>query len=158
MRGYMFEITTDVNDVCMLNTVDLYEEISSMSVDYIADVDDRDRKSLVNQFLSRFADRGADVSIENNENNWYGTIRSITPEVKRAYYKERFEKFQKLAAEIDLKNFSEDSNVLYEISAAVKDDYGDMVYLDGYSYTLDYFIRNADPDTLYYVGNVILLH
>lgn len=65
-----------------------------------------------------------------------------------------------MAQEISLDEFAMDiGSTLYRLRMTIKDTMGDMVYLNGSKYMeVDSFIRNAEIDTKYYMGNVVLLH
>lgn len=47
-----------------------------------------------------------------------------------------------------------------ECQRLIEDTYGDAVYLaeDEYAVTMDEFIRMAQPDEKFYIGNVLLMH
>ena len=161
MRGHMFEVATDIDELFSLTENSLYDSVQALEVDYVSNVDKEMQHKLVLDFIHKLESCGADFEIITVEEGYECfAVSNITLDVKKNYFKQRFDLMKKLASEITLEEFSDNQNNanLFNLKTSISDDWGDMVYLNYCCYTLDYFIRNADPDFTYYFGNVVYLH
>lgn len=83
---------------------------------------------------------------------WYF---SINEDVKRNWFKSKFEDFKKRVSDLTLDQFSTEDP--YEIRWLLNDTYNDAVFGDLGFQTMDAFIRKAPCDT-YYVSHAYLMH
>ena len=161
MRGHMFEVATDIFELFSLDENSLDDSIQTLGVDYVSNVDKETQHKLVLDLVRNLESCGADFKIIQVFDGYECfAVSNITLEVKKNYYKQRFDLTKNLAAEITLEEFSNNpyNMNLYNLKKSISDDWGDMVRLNYLNFTLDCFIRNADPDFTYYFGNVVYLH
>ncbi len=161
MRCHMFEVATDIDELFSLNENSLDDPIQAFGVDYVSNVDKETQHKLTLDLVRNLESCGADFKIIQVFDGYECfAVSNITLEVKKNYYKQRFELMKKLASEITLEEFSDNpyNTNLFNLKTSISDDWGDMVCLNYCYYTLDHFIRNADPDFTYYFGNVVYLH
>lgn len=165
MRGYMYEVRSDIDSCFSMDETDFYAAEDALAVDHVADVETiGERVQLVQDLLSNFASYGATFTIESYDDG--GAIVRVPSiefsiDFKLAYFRPRLERAKACIAEISLSEFagnSDKNNLLYKLKTAIEDDFSDCVYLDGSWYTMDSFLRNAIPGKKYYFGNVVLLH
>lgn len=157
-RGYIYEVCTKIDNIGFMDESDFYE-LCGHEADYFSDLEITQEESERNDFLEDLKKHGvqygteeADLRIEGPEEiPWV----IFSQEAKESYFKDRFERMKKLAAEITLEQFATDA---YNLKRLISDDYGAAVYLNSSFYTLDYFIREAEPGKKYYIGNVVLMH
>ena len=157
----MFEVATDIFELFSLDENSLDDSIQTLGVDYVSNVDKETQHKLVLDLVRNLESCGADFKIIQVFDGYECfAVSNITLEVKKNYYKQRFDLTKNLAAEITLEEFSNNpyNMNLYNLKKSISDDWGDMVRLNYLNFTLDCFIRNADPDFTYYFGNVVYLH
>ena len=160
-RGYMFEVvdSDDIDSIGCLFEDDLYESLDVLSVDYVSDVDEDDALCNKEYFVEMMKKCGAEIGSEIIDNVTYQTFKGLTPEVKEKYFEDKFKKMKTLVEKMTLREFSTDrENNVYDLKKAIENDYSDMVYENGRYRTLDSWVRNADPEKTYYLGNVVFLH
>lgn len=90
---------------------------------------------------------------------------SILPEGKESYFKNAYEQFNKAAkkaASVSLEAFAasdECSSLVYVINGSFCEKFGLYVSSDEFeTIPLDEFIRYAEPEERYYIGNVLDYH
>ena len=82
---------------------------------------------------------------------------------KREFFRDKFDKFKEMSADIDLdtfsgyKYFTDNKTCLYGIESLIKEKYGLYIYEDYYM-TLAEYIRELQEDTIYYIGATIDYH
>ena len=164
-RGYIYEASDNIDFIGAMGEEDFYEDLSALSVDYVADMEPEEQKELRESFAKLLKDNGATVKLITEDTpaefpDGVIAVSHINDTFKKNYFCERFKEMKKLAEAITLAQFSIDSSdlTLYKLKKSITDDYDDVVYLNGSYYTLDYFIRNADPKKTYYLGNVVRMH
>jgi hypothetical protein len=157
-RGYIYEISDDLDkfSVNCMDESDFYEDLGSLCIDFVRDVEAETAENYVCEFLKRI---GADWTLENEDVCEDGAVYSfvMSDSLKRAFFIQRFETAQELIEEMTLDEFAcEDP---YKLRSVIYDDYGDVVYYNGCLYNLDAFIRSAIPGKRYYVGTrVVFMH
>lgn len=103
---------------------------------------------LVEQLQNTFTEFGANISEDG------GIV--ITENVKKEYFKERYEKVKRLVAEMDLSEFS--TSDLYTLRRTIEETYDDYVYTEeSHLRTFDRWLREA-KEGKWYVGNIIMMH
>ena len=150
-RGYCYEITTDKDNILFMGESDLYE-YAQHEFDYASDLGKTESMETARDFAARIS---SDVEELEGENGRFLAVR-ITNEDKLRYFGNRLERARELINSITPEEFA--TSDCYELRSLIQDDYGDMVYLNSSLYTLDAFVREADPDKTYYIGNACLIH
>ena len=159
-RGYVFEIAKNADDLFNLDQWTINEDASAYGVDYASEIYTAAERRM------EFADRFSGSHVENVcVDGETIPIIKLTNEIKEKFFHSRFERFKEATANMTLEQFStdyqahadDDPDVL-DLRLLIRNTCGDMVYFDGLVKPLDDFIREADPDTKYYVGNVVLIH
>lgn len=164
-RGYIYEVSDNINFIGSMGEEDFYEDLSALSVDYVANMDKADQDEMREDFLKTLKSHGAHVQLITDDTleefpNGVYAVSNLNDIFKKNFFHERYRRMKTLAESITLQQFSIDSfdTTLYNLKNAIVDDYGDMIYLNSSYETLDYFIRNANPQTTYYIGNVVFMH
>lgn len=150
-RGNLYELRTDRNDLNTMDESDFYEGCG-----YIAEYfENADIESNVEYLLTTLQLSGIQTGEEyDEEENVRYPYFILTQEGKETYFKDRFEKAKVMLNQMTLSEFATNT---YDLIHTIEDDYTDAVYCNGCFYDLDYFIRTADVDTKYYIGNVVLM-
>ena len=167
-RGYIYEMATDINTVGSFTESDLNgTSFIGGEVDFISPVEDDKQEALRDDLRGRLIASGADVKeVENTEGlqlDW-GADKiisfQITQRVKNNWFRKRYESLvNQVNKLLCLRDFATDSIKLGNLRSTIEDRYGDLVYLEDEGWaTFDQFMRSADPETTYYIGNVILCH
>ena len=167
-RGYMYEIEEQIHHIGAMDESDFYEEIPALHIDYVQNMSLENQELIRDSFSFTLQSHGAsvksvtpDASDKDLFPHGVYAISNLSEAFKRNFFAERFNTMKKLAAEITLDQFASNASndiARYLLEKAITDEYGDMVYYQGTYYTVDYFIRNADPTKTYYLGNVVFLH
>ena len=166
-RGYIYEISDNIDTVGNMDQSDFYESISALEVDFVANIPENQQAELREAFIQMLKSCGAvirlvtDTDPEEFSDGVYA-VTGLKKKKKKNFFYDRFKRMKQLAESITLTQFAIDSNdkrslPLYHLKKAIEEDYGDMVYLNSSWYTVDYFIRTADPNRTYYIGNVVCL-
>lgn len=153
MRGFLFELSEapdnlgDMDADSFINTNDggsfaeWYEDTKLESVDSSV----IEELKHVNMYHS---------SDEKNSSPYL----LIDDSVRKKYFAKRFLDFHKQSINVSMNDFI--SGSINEIQRIIEDNYGDAVYLTESQYALsfDRFVREAEDNRKYYIGNVILMH
>lgn len=164
-RRYIYEASDNIDFIGGMGEEDFYENLSALSVDYVADMDPEDQKTLRESFAEQLKSHGATVKLITVDPpaefpEGVLAVSHLNDTFKKNYFCDRYKEMKKLAESITLSQFAIDSSnfTLYKLKKSISDDYDDVVYLNGSYYNLDYFIRNADGKKTYYLGNVVRMH
>lgn len=79
----------------------------------------------------------------------------MTDDIKRDYFKTRYEEMKRLVSKITLDEFALDDP--YTLRFTIANTYGNAAYYNGIFYPLDSFVRNAQSGKTYYVGNTLVM-
>ncbi|MDO4647176.1 MAG: hypothetical protein Q4B26_00900 [Eubacteriales bacterium] len=157
-RGVCYAISKSKEDVLYFEESDLYSSIDSLAIDFVKTQTEEDSRASVRYLIDELKNAGAEIGIEKLSDGVTNIHHlRMTDEVKKMYFRARFEKVKALVDEMDLEYFSVGDP--YTLKMLIDDSYADCVYEDGWPKTLDYFIREADTDVKYYIApTVIFLH
>lgn len=155
-RGYAYEITDDPATINSMDKDSIESHAEGLEIDYCSDMGDESRAKTKKKFCDLLKSKGAIIS----ESKGIPSITGVTSGVKQNYFKERFEKMQKLASGITLEAFASDpyDTSLYTLSNMIHQQWSDVVYFNGVIYDMDTFIRNMQEDKTYFIGNIIHMH
>lgn len=155
-RGYVFEISSDIN-LYSLNAVNarLMNEDRNLQLecDYFSDEEDpTEIKNLIDSFANILSSSGV-TFIESEDNNTqnYRCFR-VSIQAKKNYFKNKFDMLRENITNLTLKDFAMNSEKCCRMSSLIDCNYGDAVMFDGSFYTLDNFIRTADPNVIYHLN------
>ncbi len=151
-RGYCYEITTDEDAVLSMSENDLYD-YASHEFDYAANLSGEESKELTKGLTKRFSE----VEKRSVGGKKYFAFK-ISEGDKIKFFKNKFEDFKKQTEKLTLTKFATDENASYYLRMLLADTFSDAVYLDGNFYDLDTFVRVANENETYYIGNVCLMH
>lgn len=154
-RGYCYEISTnpDLYPIGRLAPGDVYE---SRPCGISAALDATDPEWLVLDLLERWKAHGATVkpSVLSEDDEWRrGKIFAVMfPwDFRHSYFANDFENLRKMVQDLTLEEFATSTSKLDTIQTAIEDE-SNLVCLDGGFYTIDGFLRDVRPDTVYYVA------
>ena len=150
-RGYIFPIGKDsLDSIPVISENDFYDRLSELAVDYVVDLSIRSAKKVVQSKIEMLCRYGT----EKQES--FGVI-CITQDVKKNYFKERFEKVQALMKNMALDEFS--NSDLYTLRMSIEDTYEDCVYTkENGLQTFDAWLRSTEEGLYFFGSNVILMH
>lgn len=145
-RGNIYEVSKKESCVGSMDESLFYGMLDELKVDFVSN-----GVFSENQFfLQTMKDAGAEVGKDEKE------YFILTDEVKRNYFKDRFEKLKTCLSALSLDTFS--LTGMYEISDLIENRYGDCISMDGDTKTVDAWLREAETGVKYYVGNVVNMH
>lgn len=154
-RGYCYEISTnpDLYPIGCLAPNDVYE---SRPYGVSTALDATDPEGLVLDLLERWKAHGATVkpSVLSEDDEWgRGKIFAVMfPwNFRHSYFANDFENLRKMVQDLTLEEFATSTSKLDAIQTTIEDE-SDLVCLDGGFDTLDRFLRDVRPDTVYYVA------
>ena len=106
--------------------------------------------------LERWKAHGAAIkpSVLSEENEWgRGKLFAVMfPwNFRHSYFANDFENLRKMVQDVMLEEFATSPSKLNAIQTAIEDE-SDLACLDGSFDTLDHFLRDVRPDTIYYVA------
>lgn len=161
MRGYMYEITRNPEELFSTSESDFFEgSFVGAECEYIADYSDDEAKEISSSLISDLERLGAVTGKEVTTIDW-GRIAPwfiVTPALKVNWFKNRYETFMREVQKLSLRDFA-DPGKAYNLRHLIEDQYGDMT-CEGYGsnwMTFDEFIRSAEVGAKYYVGSVMKL-
>lgn len=159
-RGYCYEITSDLDYIGDLDEWTINEDPSAYGVDYAAKIDDVENRRMY--FAARFPGAFSGKKCVDGED--IPTI-VITNEIKAKYFQHRLERLKAAVYNMTLEQFStdyeshgDDDADIYDLRLLIRDTCGDLVYFENEVMPVDDFVRKAEPNKKYYIGNVILIH
>lgn len=154
-RGYCYEISTnpDLYPIGCLAPSDVYE---SHPYDVSTALDATDPEGLVLDLLERWKAHGATIkpSVLSEDDEWgRGKLFAVMfPwDFRHSYFRNNFENLRKMVQDLTLEEFATSTSKLNAIQTTIEDE-SDLVCLDSSFYTLDGFLRDVRPDTVYYVA------
>ena len=151
MHAYVVQLSeTPFEDAEDFITEDVFYDTSFIGevADYVQNISEKGREEAIKSFLEMCAQYGAEVG--------EGFV-VFTKEFKENYFRNRFDDLKNLVEQAELKEFSEDSNLVYMLKKLIEDKYDMYIYFF-YPQTLDSFIRGAFSGIKYYVGGVVDYH
>ena len=152
MRGYIYEVTSEINNIGFMNESDFYSLVG-VEADYFVDAEYEDDN--VKDYLEGWKKYGAETGIEKNDDGEEIPWIIFNRNARRNFFKNRFDEMKKVATEITLDEFSTDDICTFK--SLIFDNYGDAVYLNSCFYTEDDFIRMAEAGRKYYIGHVVYM-
>ncbi len=155
-RGYCYEAVTDVDSAGFLSEEDLYD-YAGKEFDYTEDLSADRNNETVLQFVEELALSGAYTTHRTGKDNLQIYGISFSKKAKEHYFETRLQRAKQILNNISLSDFASDSMELYRLRQEISHTDRDMVYLDGYLYNLDTFIRNAVPDKTYYISKAVFI-
>lgn len=151
MRGYIFEVSTTVDNLGTLGEDDFYGALSELGANYVEDVNGEEKLRIIQDTLKDLYDQGAEkLELDSN----FGII--LTDACKENYFRKRYHAIKKMVSEMSLQEFA--TSDLYSLRSNIEDTYSDIVYFNDTEYTFDRWLREAEVDVPYYFGNVIIMH
>lgn len=148
-KGCIYEISQDINCLGNMNESD-FDRVAGVLADYFVD-DDREKRA--EELLTVFKKAGFETGMEYDDSGSEWFWFRFSDESRKEYFRPRYERFSKMAAEMTLDDFSQN---VYRLLDCIEDQYGDATCLNGSYYdALDYALRVMDPGVKYYVGNVV---
>lgn len=152
MRGFLYIISTEKESVFDFDETDFYH-LAQNECEW---VENSAHELNENCLYEKLKMMGAEAGEELHSNGNRCQYVIFTKEVKQNYFRKNFEKFKEMAVSCDLEKFSTDS--LYELRLSIEDPYGDCVYVSGSFMTVERFVREAEENVRYYLGNIITMH
>ena len=147
MRGTIYEISRTPENLGAMDESDFYE-MSGVEFDYVKNEEKTEGTSEAGTFLNWLRSFGAPIS---------GNSFILTKTVKEKIFSENYSKFKKLTDNMTLREFS--TSNLYTLRSCIEDPYGDAVHTKEDSFLpLERWIREAETDVKYYVGNCVIMH
>lgn len=154
-KGYCYEISTnpDLYPIGCLAPGDIYE---SRPYGVSTALDATDPEGLVLDLLERWKAHGATVkpSVLSEDDEWgRGKIFTVMfPwDFRHSYFANDFKDLRKMVQDLTLEEFATSTSKLNAIQTVIEDE-SDLVCLDSCFDTLDGFLRDVRPDTVYYVA------
>lgn len=154
-RGYCYEISTnpDLYPIGCLAPGDVYE---SRPYGVSTALDATDPEGLVLDLLERWKAHGATVKpsvLSEDDEGGRGKIFAVMfPwDFRHSYFANDFKNLRKMVQNLTLEEFATSTSKLNAIQTTIEDE-SDLVCLDGDFDTIDSFLRDVRPDTIYYVA------
>lgn len=152
-RGYLYEIVKDPERLFCIDADEATLRFAENEFQWSKNLDpDEPRKDLL-EVLEYF---GAKINIDEKGRKQF----HISDRVKQEYFRNRFCRLKQVVQKMTLETFS--CNEVSNLQELLEESYDNAVYLGDYEYdkflSFDRFIREAETDALYYIGNVILMH
>ena len=144
MRGYIYEVSKEKH----LGEID-ENGFFDKNVDAEWFADESPSQAL---FLTEwFSEHGAETGVEDGYPYFI-----LTDAVKMDIFKERFEKVEEMMENMDLQTFSTSS--LYFLRSTIEDTYDDAISENDGFEIFDRWVREAETNVKYFVGNVVAMH
>lgn len=162
MRGYLYEISKDPKD---LNSIDpdMFGEFYGREFDYAAYMSDPEQTGKIRKmFLYMLQGFGFQTNYQDVKDFSKDILQVSMPSVtaRETYFKNRLKELKNDVNKLSLENFASDIGIVSGIIELIEDDNDDMVYNPDTQdlMLLDYFIRTMEPNTVYYIGQILYLH
>lgn len=152
MRGYIYEVTTEINNVGFMDESDFYSLVG-VEADYFVDAEYEDDK--VKDYLESWEKYGAETGMEEKDDGEEIPWIIFNRNARRNFFKKRFDEMKAVAESITLDEFSTDKVSI--LKSLIIDNYSDAVYFNSCFYTEDDFIRMAEAGRKYYIGHVVYM-
>ena len=154
-KGYLYEISSFINELGKTDESDFYDQCGVVA-DWFETVDPvKPTKELLCRFHQAGIENGTEEDSEGNTRQWF----KLTSSSRQEYFRPLYEEFKRAAHDMPLEKFS---TGIYTIENLLETQYGDAIYISDhtgvYYDSIEDFLRNAEMDIKYYVGNVIYMH
>ena len=147
MRGTIYEISKNPENLGVMDESDFYE-MSGVEFDYVKNEEKVEGASAAETFLHWLKSFGTPIS---------GNSFVLTEMVKEKIFSKNYAKFKELADSMTLREFA--TSNLYTLRSCIEDPYGDAVHTEEDAFLpLERWIREAETDVRYYVGNCVIMH
>ena len=150
MHSRIFQISKETIDVSdYIEASDIPEGFQSGIADYVVDVEDRtaELKCLMESFGGIFVPEPGEDSFR------------IAPNGKKAYFSGGYKRFRELCALMLTTTMEAFIGMeAYELNEAYSSKYGYYIYEDEELQPLPEWLRAADPQAIYHIGNVLDYH
>lgn len=164
-RGYVFEISDNIKLYPLgsmnADTLNSFESELTSECEYFSDENDSNNiKILINEFINILSSAGIEILEPTDDNTQNCRYFRVSVHAKKNYFQNRFDMLRENITNLTLKDFATNPGKCYKLSSLINDKYSDAVMLNGSFYTLDSFIRNADPFTFYClnINKVVYMH
>lgn len=152
-RGYLYEIVKDPERLFCMDADEATLRFAENEFEWSEDLDpDEPRKDL----LEVLEHLGAKIGIDEEGRKQF----HLSEQVKKKYFRDRFYKMKQMVEKITLETFS--CGGISDLQELLEESYDNAVYMGDYGYdkflSFDRFIREAETDVWYYVGNIVLMH
>lgn len=152
-RGTIYEIDKDPNQLFLASKHDFFNYVD-IEFEYVEDIEDTSYSVLY--LLESFKSAGMQIGVEK-----IGKLEIpffvIDEASKCKYFKDRYKRFQKVAADLTLEEFATGTN-FWTLKYLLEETYGDCVTCKEDTFqTLDRFVRDA-CDGKYYIGRVFFMY
>ena len=151
MNGHIYEIVTEKEAAFSFVLNDVIEQ-AGHEFYYCKEIKPKDIKERVDDLMKMMNKYGAETGFDGGVPYF---IMSDT--VRCNYFKQRFERFTRLASRVKCVADFVSASKMGEIANCITNQLGDFVYRNALENIDDWF-RNAENNTKYYVGNVIYIH
>lgn len=148
MRGFMFEISINPEQLREL-TADEFAARSDSGT-WGEWFHDEDANCVLENYESSFKNTGIIFDTDDK-----GLYLAISEQAKLSHFKSRYECTKKVMEDMSLLEFATSS--CDTLKSLIEDTWTDAVFWN-YPVTWDRFIREAELDKKYYIGNVIGMH
>lgn len=147
MSCYCIEITDDPNlyEPGLLSPSDIYEDTRKTAVDDTEYTDPDKKLQLFNDLIPHL-ETGIEAGIP-----WM----SWDEAAKKKYFRMVFDQFKIHTNICSLNEFIDNP---YSIIRYISDEYGTQVSFNSCIESLDMFLREMQPDTKYYIGNILIIN
>lgn len=170
-RGIIYHIAVEPDDLGGMSADDFAEHIDQLNVDYVNDQSLEDARQSTGWLFDRMAKAGFAPAEPAPGEEGMESVRFLfrtgtaaeTKTLQMNWFRDDLQSLKDLVASAELEAFATDTGLAYKIKELTSDDNGDAVYLDmnfgPATYALDHFIRELQPDTVYYVGtDTVYMH
>lgn len=170
-RGILYNITTEPDDLGLMNAVLFYERLDELGADYVEDLRGERAKEGLETLKQALKDAGFPIREITAEEKYdiYAAFTLLPMdeetllENRKNYFRSRFTAAKKAMEELDETQFATDSAELYNIQMLLDDEYNDAVWLGDENgervLTMCSCIRELQPNTTYYVAeSTIFMH
>lgn len=152
MRGYIYEITTEIHNCGFMYEADFYD-LAGTEADYFEDAEYEEKK--VKDYLESWEKYGAETGTEENDDGEEIPWIIFNRNARRNFFKKRFDEMKTVAESITLDEFSTDK--VSTLKSLIIDNYSNAVCFNSCFYTEDDFIRMAEMGKKYYIGHVVYM-
>lgn len=152
MRGYIYEVTTEIDGLGSMDESDFYN-LAGIEADYFSNA--AEEEALVKEYLKAWVKYGIETGTEENSDGEKIHWIIFNRKACENFFKDRFEKMKEVAAKITLKEFSTDD--VWRLKNLISDDHGDAVYCNTCFYTEDDFVRTVKMGKKHYLGHVLYM-
>lgn len=155
MRGYIYEVNSNPNEINDVSEDDYYNKLDLLGVMCVHGLEAKELEEQQRLFVERFTKMGAYKGKEHPEKGEpFGIV--LNSESKQNFFKDKYKNFKRIASNMSLKEFAEAD--LYKLRNLLNDEYSDMVQYGDTLYTLDEWVREAPCGTELYIGNIISMN